>query len=276
MADDGGVATPTLSCGAATVPEALLGCWIRRSVRFADGTEDTTTSVIWVQTLSGVGDIRIPAARPELQDRAGLSDCSREELLALAEQDCFCGVTLFDTHAQPFPTASWPKDSYLFRFQPIVTFPEPGWIEWLDGGRRMIERAPSGAYEEDWRLQSGSQSTGMHLTRRNATTQTCLYVADDHAIFVRNRLKALPADKSLLELVRDTGYDEGFLREMLDCEFSYARRQEPGGRYVIEASTFPWREGRTLECPSMDTLEEPPLHRSVLDDRWLVESFWRS
>jgi hypothetical protein len=101
-------------------------------------------------------------------------------------------------------------------------------------------------------------------------------VANDHAIFVRNRSKALPADKSLLELARDAGYDEGFLREMLDCEFSYARRQEPGGRYLIEASTFPWREGRMLECPSVDALEEPPLHRFVLGDGWVVESFWRS
>ena len=148
---------PRVSYGSVTVPKRLLGCWDRRYIRFSDGTEDTSTRVIWVQTLSGVGDIRIPATRPDLRARNGLADCSKEELLALAEQDCFCGVTLFNSKAQPFPTASWPKESYLFRFQPVITFPEPGWMEWLEGGTCMIERAPSGAYVEDWRLQPGSQ-----------------------------------------------------------------------------------------------------------------------
>jgi hypothetical protein len=140
-----------LRFGAVTVPEALLGCWVRQFIRFADGMEDTTSRVVWIQTLSGVGDIRIPATRPDLGERAGLSDCSKAELLALTGQDCFCGVTLFDPHAQPFPTESWPKDSYLFRFQTIMTFPEPGWIEWLDGGTRRRRAVPTpkiGDYSE--------------------------------------------------------------------------------------------------------------------------------
>jgi hypothetical protein len=111
---------------------------------------------------------------------------------------------------------------------------------------------------------------------RDAPPLTYLYVAGDHAIIARKRLKVLSTDKSLLELAHDAGDDEGRLREMLDCEFSYARRQEPSGDYVIEASTFPWREGQTLDCPSVDTLDEPPMPGSVLDNRWLVESSWRS
>jgi hypothetical protein len=174
--------------GPVTVPEKLLGCWHRKSIRFADGTEDGSTKVIWVQTLSGVGDIRIPVTRPDLRARASLADCSKEELLALAEQDCFCGVTLFDASARPFPAASWPKESYLFRFQPAITFPEPGWMDWLDGGTCMIERAPSGAYVEDWRLQPSSQSFGAQLTQINAPTLTCLYVAGDHAILAKTAL----------------------------------------------------------------------------------------
>jgi hypothetical protein len=165
MMDDTVLEEPSLTYGSVTVPTRLLGCWYRRYIRFPDGTEDTSTRVIWVQTLSGVGDIRVPATRPDLRARSGLADCSKEELLALAEQDCFCGVTLFNSKAKPFPTASWPKESYLFRFQPVITFPEPGWMEWLEGGTCMIERAPSGAYVEDWRLQPASQAFGAHLTR---------------------------------------------------------------------------------------------------------------
>src|SRR6476469_6534293 len=189
--------------GSATVPEDMIGCWERRYIRFRDGSEDRSTRVVWLQTLSGVGDIRIAASRPNLRGRRGFADCSKDELLKLAEQDCFCGVTLFDPDAEPFPTASWPKEAYLFRFQPVITFPEPGWIEWQNSGTCMIEKAPSGAYEEDWRLQSGSRSFAAHLTKRDAKATTCLYVAGEHAIYARNRAVDLPSDKILLELARD-------------------------------------------------------------------------
>jgi hypothetical protein len=278
MMEDAVLEEPRILYGSATVPSRLIGCWERRYIRFSDGTEDTTTRVIWVQTLSGVGDIRIRAARPNLRARKGLADCSKEDLLALAEQDCFCGVTLFDSNAQPFPTASWPKESYLFRFQPVITFPEPGWMEWLEGGTCMIERAPSGAYVEDWRLQPGSKSFAAHLTQRDASPPTCLYVAGDHAIFARNRSEALLTDKTLLELAREADYDRGRMQELLDCEFSYARRAGPGGDYVIEVSTFPWREGQPLGCAGVEDLgtQFATVEDLVLDDKWSVQSFCRA
>jgi hypothetical protein len=49
-------------CGFATVPENMIRCWEPLSIRFSDGTEDKATRVISLQTLSGVGDIRIPFA----------------------------------------------------------------------------------------------------------------------------------------------------------------------------------------------------------------------
>jgi len=276
MTNDTVVEEPRLTYGSVTVPTRLLGCWYRRYIRFADGSEDASTRVIWVQTLSGVGDIRVSATRPDLRTRDGLEDCSTEELLALAEQDCFCGVTLFDSKAKPFPTASWPKESYLFRFQPVITFPEPGWMEWLEGGTCMIERAPSGAYVEDWRLQPVSQRFGAHLVRRDAPSLTCLYVAGDHAIFARNRLESLPPDRTLPELARESRYDPKRLRELLDCEFSYARRAKPIGDYVIELSTLPWREGQPLDCPPVETLAPCAAgSEEILDDFWAVKSCWR-
>jgi len=142
----------------------------------------------------------------------------------------------------------------------------------------MIERAPSGAYVEDWRLQAGSQSFGAHLMQRGAPSLTCLYVAGDHAIFARNRAEALPTDKTLLELAREAGYDHRRLQGLLDCEFSYARRARPGGDYLIELSTFPWREGQPLRFPSVENLEACAAGSDdfVLDDQWSVQSFWRS
>lgn len=263
--------------GSATVPEKMIGCWERLYIRFSEGTEDKTTRVIWLQTLSGVADIRIAASRPNLRGRRGFGDCSKDELLKLAEQDCFCGVTLFDPDAKPFPTASWPKEAYLFRFQPVITFPEPGWIVWQDSGSCMIERAPSGAYEEDWRLQSGSRSFAAHLTKRDAATTTCLYVAGEHAIYARNRAVDLPSDKTLLEIARDTKYDRGRLQELVNCDFSYGRRTQSGGDFKIEISTLPWREGQPLGVPWVEALTSKAVNVGdlVLGENWTVESLWR-
>ena len=274
---DGCLRNDNSRCGSATVPEEMIGCWERLYIRFADGSEDRSTRVFWLQTLSGVGDIRIAASRPNLRGREGLGDCSQDELLKLAEQDCFCGVTLFDPDAEPFPTASWPEEVYLFRFQPLITFPEPGWIEWQNAGTCMIERAPSGAYQEDWRLHPGSRSFAIHLTKRDAATMTCLFVAGEHAIYARNRAADLPSDRTLLELAKDGGYDPFRLQQLVDCEFSYARRAQPGGDYHIEVSTLPWREGQALDCAWIEALASKATRREdfMLGEEWTVESLWR-
>lgn len=262
-------------CSSATIPEQLIGCWERRCIRFPDGTDDKTTRAIWLQTLSGVGDIRIAGSRPNLSARKGLGNCSKQELLKLAEQDCFCGITLFDPDTNPRPTASWPIEAQLFRFQPAVTFPEPGWIEWQHSCTCLIERAPSGAYEEDWRLQPGSQSFAAHLTKNDSPTTTCLYVAGEHAIYARNRTENLSAGATLLELAREAHYEHGRLQQLVDCEFSYARRAKSGGDYWIELSTLPWREGHPLGCSWLQNLASvASLESMVLDEKWTVESLW--
>jgi len=267
---------PSSFAGRATVPEKMIGCWERLSIRFSDGKEDKTTRVIWLQTLSGIGDIRIPVSRPHLRDRKGLADCSKDELLKLAEQDCFCGITLFDPDAKPFPTASWPKEAYLFRFQPVITFPEPGWIEWRNSGTCMIEKAPSGAYEEDWRLRPDSRSFAAHLTKRDAAHTTCLYVAGEHAVYARNRRANLPSHKTLLELAQEAQYERDRLEELVDCEFSYARRAGSGNDYTIVVSTLPWREGKSLGYPWLQDLASRAknIEGSVLGDNWSLESLW--
>jgi hypothetical protein len=268
---------PFSKCNA-TVPDRLIGCWRRRYIKFEDGRFDTETRVIWLQTASGAGDIRIAKGRPNLAFRNGFDGCTRDELLALAEQDCFAGKTVFDSEAKPFPTARWPVGSYDFRFQPVITFPEDGWMEWTENGTCMIERAPSGAYEEDWRLEPNSQTFAAHLTRDNADGKACLYVAGDHAVFAKNRKTTLPADRTILELASENSADEMRLRDLVDCEFSYARRQKPGGDYIVELSTLPWREGQVLDCAWVENIVHDETTAALYGSEpttWTIESFWR-
>ena len=265
---------PGILAGIPSVPDTLFGCWVRRYIRFKDGSADTTTRVVWLQTLSGVADMRISADRPCLQSRGSLAECNRDELLALAaSQDCFTGRTIYEADTFPYPTAKWPVEDHRIRFQPAVTFPEDGWMHWNADRTSIIERAPSGAYEEEWWWVTGSRTFAAHLTSAGGS----LHVAGDHAIFARDRKVKLPADKTLLELARSAGNDDR-LRELVDCEFSYARRRTAAGEYPIELSTLPWREGQKLDCAWVEslfpsnTVSEPGKTASG----WQIESFWRN
>jgi hypothetical protein len=53
---------------------SLTGTWRRRWVRWADGREDVTTAVWWVQAGKYYGDLRVPSpggARAEVEGFAG-------------------------------------------------------------------------------------------------------------------------------------------------------------------------------------------------------------
>lgn len=263
-----------VSRGTAAVPASLVGCWMRRYIRFKDGHEDRTTRVIWLQTPFGLADMRIAAERPDLATRQSLQDCTVEELIALAAQDCGCGVTLLDTETKPHATATWERGEHGFAIQPVVNFPEPGWMEWREDGTCMMEWAPSGAYEEDWRLQPNSQGFAAHLALLDAPAKTSVYVAGDHAIYARDRLIAIEEEVPLQELADRYRDSIERVTELIDCEFSYAKRAGPDADYVIELSTFPWREGCSL---SLQWIREIDPQTEVLiypqsGSRWQVVS----
>lgn len=262
--------------GNRTVPEMLIGCWHRKSIVFRDGKVDTATKVIWLQTASGVADIRIPGDRRDLSAKT-LDECSPDDLRALAEQDCFAAVTLFDSATTPLPTAIWPPELDILRFQPAVMFPEDGWLEWRDNGLTMIEFAPSGAYEEDWRLRE-KPDFAFHLKRLDVDCVEEIFIAGNEAI--RARGKAVSARSAhdggantLLDLGRD---DPSHLRALVDCEFSYARRSQATGHYQIELSTLPWLEQSRLDVEWAMRDGDPS---AVLQDssgsRWRILSLWR-
>jgi hypothetical protein len=46
-------------------------------------------------------------------------------------------------------------------------------------------------------------------------------------------------------LLAECGDDRSSIVDLLDCEFSFARRT--GDTFVIEASTLPWLEGEVLD-----------------------------
>lgn len=55
--------------------------------------EDTTSQVVWMQPQSWHADIRVPASRPSFAGKTRLDQLNGTELLELAKQQGFAGVT---------------------------------------------------------------------------------------------------------------------------------------------------------------------------------------
>jgi hypothetical protein len=229
------------------VPELLRGCWKREWIRFADGTVDDTTAVFWLQLESKMADVRIAAGQPALADRRSLDGCSLNDLTLLSRNEASSGFTTC-TSVDPGDdgvrraTAEWFTRGYGVAFQPVTAFPEPGLLEWASDDNVLIERAPSGAYVEQWRRIDGSRS---HLAYGRIDERTELYVAGPVAIRVRDRVRPVPRLARLNELIDDCAGDRSAVAALVDSEFSVAFAQT--GRYRIAFSTLPWMAGDTID-----------------------------
>jgi hypothetical protein len=269
---------------ASGVPLWALGCFRRRSIAFFDGSTDFTTLVIWLQSRGLTFDLRLAADRPRPRNAGALADCSREELVRLAQAEG--GIARTTAHDDPATSSAVFRWDDWVAFQPYAKWPEPGLLRRV--GDCLIEFAPSGAYVEEWRHQSGGTGSliGLRLVEeRDLDTGAVLHrgggllVCGRHAGWVRGRAKPLAADSRAAELVKEKPQDRELLAAVFDFEASYAERA-PGGSFVVKASTLPWREGGALveldgflPGDSGDVLVQRVHDRGVpLERRFLVDT----
>lgn len=228
----------------ATVPDELLGCWQRRWITFADGTHDDTSFVVWLQLPSLMADVRLSEAAVAVATagRASFDECSLDELRLLADSDSSSGSTkctpiVVGADGLRRATAEW---SSCVSFQPVAAFPEPGLLEWNDTGTVLIERAPSGAYVEEWHLLPGSRGSFAHHHVNNAS-EWCR--AGDFGVLVTDQRQPASGGSRLTDMS-----ERGELEAAIGCEFSFAVRSAAGS-FTVAASTLPWRVGTTLALP---------------------------
>lgn len=236
-----------------SVPLWTLGCFRRRSISFFNGESDDSTLVLWLQSRGLTGDLRLAAERPRPASREALSDLPLADLVRLAEAEGGISPTRFDAHGgsgalELSGTMNWTDWN---AFQLHAKWPEPGILRRV--GDCLIEFAPSGAYVEDWRLQPGGDGPliGLSLVEERDDKGTLLHrggglvVAGEHAILVRGRAHALPAAERVTDLLERAANEPRLLDAIFGFDASYARR-DPSGRYIVQASTLPWREGKPL------------------------------
>jgi hypothetical protein len=256
------------------VPDWALGCFRRKSITYCEGSTDTVTEVIWLQTRGLTADFRLAPTRPHLVRRSDILDCDPHTLSLLLEVEAGVSRTEWDG-----TTMSW-RD--WVGFQPRVQWPEPGILRRV--GDCLIEFAPSGAYVEDWRVEPAGRGplVGLELLEeRDARDGSlrhrggALIVCGHHAAFVKGRLEALAGATDSVGPVQP----EASLRANLDawfaCEASYGIGTAKEGHIAIVKSTSPWREGEALLAVDGFEYEggELVLQRVVEDGRSLERRF---
>jgi hypothetical protein len=215
----------------ATVPEAYVGLW-RRTLLRAPSVEDTTTRVYWLQTPSWHADIRVPVDRPQRSDRAGLGALSLEEMLALARQQGFAGITEVEGEL-----CRWHR---RYDYQPPSGFNDVGRMQ-FEGPDRLLEHGVEQDYFEVWeRIPGGGES--LVLEHNDSEGRPALQLSlGPWVMFVRARRTALSRTEGLSGMLAAADYAERVA--LLDFEISFGRQDESGKAWRIELSTLPWLEG---------------------------------
>lgn len=217
------------------VPTAYRGLWERtRLERRSEGTltSDRPARVFWLQTPVWHADLRIPDARPAFDGTSDLDGCSDDELIMLAGQEAFCGLTRVDGQV-----TTWLR---------IVDL-KPGTA--LDIGRMrfesddlLIETGIAEDYVEDWTRVAGSNpEAGVAPLGRDASG--CLVLTSGEW-----RMRVGPRPRAPASFDPYRPLNERDRADLLWCaslELTLLRRVEDGWR--AELSTHPWIEGETTD-----------------------------
>jgi len=223
-----------------TVPSRYLGVW-QRTLLEQQGTQDTTTLVLWLQTAQRHADIRIPASRPDFAACASLVDCSNEQLRWLSTQQGFAGVT--EVRGK---VCEWRRE---MDFQPTTGSRDIGEMVFADENT-LLETGIESTYFEIWKkVEQSHLSISIHQVygknRHGVAARAQLLKAGNQFVYIRPRSVSLPPAIDLLAAIDRENPNRDMLMDWLDFEISFGVLTDDGeGR--IQHSTLPFREGSSI------------------------------
>lgn len=228
------------------VPDAYVGLWQRLILQRDAVPADVTSNVFWLQTRGLHADVRIPAGRPDFGVARSLSDTPREQLLWLAQQEGFAGITEVEGEV-----CSWLRH---MDFRPPTRNRDIARMVFVEADL-IVETGLEARYLEVWERVPGSTGLSIALERVDAQGRTAdpleyLLVAGEYMMRARSRnTPPLGPAESLVELIERENGDDERLRALVDFEISFAR-QTPGG-WRTQLSTLPFVEGRSIVSGEM-------------------------
>jgi len=223
------------------VPENYRGVWQRHLLETATNKDDSSL-VLWMQTQQFHIDIRIPANRPQLRKVDKLKDYTNEELLQLAAQQGFAGITQVTPSSATSDICQWHRE---FDFQPPNGTRDIGKMVFTDA-HTMIETGVDDAYLEVWQRLNHSQApclfectTGKN--RIGLETPAYSMRAGNWVAYARPRTVILANAATLVAAIQMQKPEREQLLDWLDMEISFGKMLDEK-HWQIKHSTLPFKE----------------------------------
>jgi Protein HRI1 len=224
------------------VPSNYIGVWQRELLETATSKDDRSL-VLWMQTQHYHIDIRIPANLPQLPKVDKLEDYTNEELLQLATQQGFAGITqVTPSTATSSDICQWHRE---MDFQPPSDARDIGKMIFIDTNT-VIETGVDEAYLEVWRrLENSQKPCSFKLTTgknyKGLATPAYLMRAGNFVAYARPRQTALPKSTSLVNAIQTYKPQREQLLDWLDMEISFGELLDDG-HWKIKHSSLPFKE----------------------------------
>lgn len=232
------------------VPPNYKGVWQRHLLETATHKDDSSL-VLWMQTQHYHVDIRIPAACANMRAVTKLAEYDDDELLILASQQGFAGVTVVTpSNSSSSDVCQWLRE---IDFQPPNNARDIGKMVFTDANT-VIETGVDDTYLEVWRrlaksnepyVFSDAYGNNMHgIQVPSYFMQTGKYIT-----YVRPRLATLSKAPTLLKLIETNKPSRALLLDWLDMEISFGEVLD-AKCWQIKHSTLPFKQGLIVALPN--------------------------
>ena len=224
------------------LPAEYMGVWQRGLLETAT-IKDDTSLVLWMQTKQYHIDIRIPASLAVIRAVNSLEDYNDEELLILASQQGFAGITqVTPCTAKSSDICQWHRE---IDFQPKTDARDIGKMVFTNADT-IIETGIDDVYLEVWRRLVDSQkpclfkfTTGKN--RKGLATPAYCMRAGNFVAYARPRQISLPKIDSLINAIQTIKPARDKLLDWLDMEISFGEVIDEKS-WKIKHSTLPFKE----------------------------------
>ena len=225
------------------LPAEYMGVWQRGLLETAT-IKDDTSLVLWMQTKQYHIDIRIPASLAVIRAVNSLEDYNDEELLILASQQGFAGITqVTPSTAKSSDICQWHRE---IDFQPKTDARDIGKMVFTNADT-IIETGIDDVYLEVWRRLEGSQKPCLSKftigkNRKGLATPAYCMRAGNFVACARPRQISLPKIDSLINAIHTIKPARDKLLDWLDMEISFGEVIDEKS-WKIKHSTLPFKEG---------------------------------
>jgi len=267
------MSTPAEHTEHTTVPPDYRGVWVRidASGRFEDvGAASAAPWARWLQTSLWHAHLCLPTEALLQREPRELCRLSPAQLAALSHQRAHVGGAQVQAHPEG-ELCTWLRQA---DYQPPAQAPDAAWIVFLAPDRLMRiglhadeselwQRLPDSVGR--FRCLAGLDARGQDDGRR-------VLVAGAYAMHARLHAMAWPRGMGAgLSLTEAMVHCPDQALHWLDRELSFGRCEQ--GRWTVERSTLPAREGQAHRCQMQRDAGHPELAWVELDghaERWRV------